>query len=129
MNDDARILAEAPIELALPDIDRVDPSRAALQVNVGEPAGRRADIDGDRPGDVEPERIESARQLVAPARDVLRAGIDRNVRILCHGRGRPVGAATIDPHRARQDEGLRALAARRELALHQQLVKAYPFCQ
>ena len=129
VHDDARILTEAPIELALPHIDRVNAGRAALQEDVGEAAGRRTNVDRDLPGHIEPERVERARQLVAATRHVLRAGVDGDVRILGHRSGRPVGAATIHSHRTREDEGLRALAARRELTLHQELVKPNPFCQ
>ena len=50
--------------------------RAALQQHVGEAAGRRTDVDRDLSGDVESERVERARQLVAAARDVLRTRVD-----------------------------------------------------
>src|SRR5437868_2402176 len=123
VHDDPRVLMQLPIELAPPDVDRVNAGRAALQENIGEPTGRRADIDGDLSRDIEPDRIERARQLAAAARHVLRAGIDPDVRIPGHGGSRPISAATVNPHRARQDEGLRALAARREPTLHQELTK------
>ena len=54
---DARILAQLPVELALPDVDRVDPDGAALQQAVGEAAGGRADVERHATGDVEAQLI------------------------------------------------------------------------
>src|SRR5439155_16399784 len=128
-HDDARILPQAPVELTLPHVDRVNAERAALQQDVGKAAGRRADVDRDLSSDVEPQSIERARQLVAATGDVLRSSVDGKLRIHGDGRGRPVRTAAVHAHRAREDERLGALAARCELALNQQLIKAYPFCQ
>ena len=46
-HDDARVLAERPRELAVADVDRVDPRGAAAEQHVGEAAGRRADVERD----------------------------------------------------------------------------------
>ena len=129
VHDDARVLAQAPVELTLSDVDRVHADRAALKEHVGEAAGRRPDVDGDLAGDVEAERVQCAGELVTTPRDVTGTGVDRDVGIFGDRRGSPVGAASVDPNRAREDEGLRALSARRELALHQELIKANSFCQ
>ena len=52
-HDDARVLAERPRELAVADVDRVDPRRAAAQQHVGEAAGRRADVERGHPGRID----------------------------------------------------------------------------
>ena len=129
VHDDAGILAEAPVQLTLSHVDRVDPERPALQQDIGEAPGRGADIDRDLPRDVKPQHVERARELVAATRDVPRAFLDGELRILGHGRSRPIDAAAIDTDHAGKDEGLGALAARSELTLHQKLVEAYAFCQ
>jgi hypothetical membrane protein len=127
--NDAWILTQTPVELAFSDVDGVDLQDSALQQDVREAAGRRTDVDGDLAGDVEPERVEGARQLVAAPRHVLRTRVDGELRILGHRRRGTVRAATVDPHHAGEDQGLGALAARGEFTLHQELVEAYAFCQ
>ena len=47
------IVAQAPVELAVGDVERDDPRRAALQQAVGEAAGRGADVEAVEPGDVD----------------------------------------------------------------------------
>ena len=42
--------AQARMQLAAPDIDRVDPPGAAREQDLGEAAGRGADIEADAPG-------------------------------------------------------------------------------
>ena len=44
-DDDARIVAQRPVDLAVADVERHDARRAALQQDVGEAAGRRADVE------------------------------------------------------------------------------------
>ena len=67
---DPLVLPERPRELAAADVDGGDVSRAAAQQTIGEPARRRADVDRDPPVDIETERVEPARELLAAARDV-----------------------------------------------------------
>ena len=44
-DDDARVAAQPPVELAVADVERDDACGAALQQDVGEAAGRRADVE------------------------------------------------------------------------------------
>ena len=44
-DDDARVVAQRPVELAVADVERDDARRAALQQHVGEAAGRGADVE------------------------------------------------------------------------------------
>ena len=65
----ARVFAQAQVELAIADIDRVDTTGASLEHAVGEAAGRRADIHRDEAGDVDRECFERSVQLLAAATD------------------------------------------------------------
>ena len=51
-------------ELSAAHVESVDPARAALEQDVGEAAGRGADVERDQPGRVDPERVERRGQLV-----------------------------------------------------------------
>ena len=44
-HDDARIAPHPPIELVVAHVERHDPRRAAPEQDVGEPAGRRPDVE------------------------------------------------------------------------------------
>ena len=57
-------------ELSATHVESVDPARAALQQDVGETAGRRADVERDEPGRVDLEGVERGRELVTAAADV-----------------------------------------------------------
>ncbi len=60
---DARIAAEAPVQLVVPDVERDDPRRAALKEHVGESAGGRADVERGEARDVEAKDLERVREL------------------------------------------------------------------
>ena len=64
------------MQLPVADVERDHARRAALQEDVGEPAGRRTDVEAVEAGDVEPERVERVRELVPRARDVRRRRVD-----------------------------------------------------
>ena len=68
MDDDARVLAQFPGELAATDIDRVHQRGAVRQQHVGKAAGRGADIERRRAGDLDREMVERESQLDAAAR-------------------------------------------------------------
>ncbi len=69
-HDHARVGAQAPVELSVADVERDDLPRAALQQHVGEAAGRRADVERERAGDLDAERVERVREFQPPATDV-----------------------------------------------------------
>ena len=94
----ARVLAQAPVELAVGDVDRGDALGAALQQAVGEAAGRGADVEAVAPGDVDAERLERVLELDAAARDVARALVDDQRRVAA----RPAGSAAAPPARPRR---------------------------
>ena len=66
-DEDARVGAQPPIELAVADVERDDAGRAALEQHVGEAAGRRADVERAAPVRVDAERVERVRELDAAA--------------------------------------------------------------
>ena len=59
-------MAEAVGELATPDIERVDAARTALEQDVGEAAGRGADIEGRHPVGSIPKASSAAASLWPP---------------------------------------------------------------
>src|ERR1700682_4776848 len=61
---DARILAQAPGQLTVADVDRDHPGGAPLEQDVGEAARRRPDIEGGPAGGIDLERVEGRRQLL-----------------------------------------------------------------
>src|SRR5437868_3231589 len=69
-DDDARILADRPRELAVADIDGVDPRGAAAEQDVREAAGRGADVERDGAGGIDREVVQALDQLEGAARDV-----------------------------------------------------------
>ena len=71
------------------DVDGIDPCRAAREQDLGEAAGRGADIEGDDAGNGKSEMVERRRQLQAAARDVAGGGSDRNGGIFTDPGGGP----------------------------------------
>ena len=69
-DDDARIVAQPPVELPVADVERDDARGAALQQHVGEAAGRGADVERLAAGDGDAEGVERVRELQAAAADV-----------------------------------------------------------
>ncbi len=123
-HDDARIVAQLPGELPVPDIDGIDASRAALQQHVGEAAGRGADVEGDGTGGVDAEMVERMGELdaaarhpgmIAPAQFERRFGGDADARL--------VEPAIAAPHRAGENQRLRLGAAVGKAALDQERIK------
>ena len=73
-DDDARIAAQPPVELPAADVERDDAGGAAPQQDVGEAAGRCADVERAASARIDGERIERARELHAAAPDVRMVG-------------------------------------------------------
>ena len=72
----ARVVAEPLVQLPVADVERDHARGAALEEDVGEAAGRRADVEAVEPGRVDAERVERVRELVPAARDVRRRALD-----------------------------------------------------
>ena len=69
-DDDARVVAQPPVELPVADVERDDARRAALQQHVGEAAGRGADVERLAPRTAMLKCVERVRELEAAAADV-----------------------------------------------------------
>ena len=107
------------MELAVADVERDHTRCAALEQHVGEPAGRRADVEAVEPVDVDAERVERVCELVPGARDVRRRrnDLELDVRRDLLARLRVPGDETCEHERL----GLRARLG--EPALDQHHVK------
>src|SRR5262252_10580292 len=66
--DDLGPRTQPGMQLIATDIDRVDASRAAFDQDLGEAAGRGADVEAHLAGDVECQTVERMRELDAAAR-------------------------------------------------------------
>src|SRR5690606_20778771 len=64
-NDDPRVLAQLPGELAVADVDGIDAHRAARQQDVGEAAGRSPDVEADEAGGIDGETVQAMDELQA----------------------------------------------------------------
>ncbi len=114
--------AQARMQLVAADVDREDAARAAREQDLGEAAGRGADIEADATRDVDRQPVERMGELDPAARDPGKGGlgrergIDRD-RLGGFAHGRAVGGDV-----AGRDGGLRLGAAVEQAARHQQKV-------
>ena len=124
-DDDAGIVAQAPIELAVADVEGDDPARAALEQHVGESAGRCADVERLAAVDGYAERVERMRQLDPASADVRMIRLlQRDGGIVRHRHSGFLRRLSVDEHDAGEDERARALARRGQPALHEEDVEA-----
>ena len=126
---DTRVVSEALRELAIADVDRVDPGRAPLEQDVREATGGSAHVNGDTAHGIHAERVERREQLVRAAADPLAATRDLDRDVDRHEvAALPVAARAValaHPHLARKHERLGAGTCLREAALHEELVEAH----
>src|SRR5207245_9729558 len=66
-HDDSLILAQARVELARADVDRVDPRGAVLEQTIGKSARGGADVHADTPGDLDREGAQGVDDFLAPS--------------------------------------------------------------
>ena len=125
--DDPRIPPERLRELAAAHVERVDAAGAALQEDVGEAAGRCADVEAYRPARVDPNASSAAASLWPPrltygsGRATSRASrVDQVARLAVA----PGGVAVPDLDLARQHQRLGPRARGGEPTLDEQLVEA-----
>ena len=71
--DDAWIIPDLGMQLAVPDIHGVDAARAVLEYDIGESAGRCAQIKGNRALERGAERLDSGQEFEGAAADVREA--------------------------------------------------------
>src|SRR5581483_7762356 len=112
-DDDALVGAQPLVQLMAADVERDHARRAALEEDVGEAAGRGADVEAVEARRVDAEQVEPVRELLAAARDVLRTAVDRELDVLVDLLARLV----VPGHAARHHERLRLRARLGEAAL------------
>ncbi len=121
----ARVSAQPPVQLAVADIERDHARRAALQQDVGEAAGRGADVQGAFARRVHAEVVEGMRQLDAAAADVrMIRHRDLEVRAIGDGRAGFRDDLAVDSHAAGHDQGSCTLAGGRKPAFHERDIEA-----
>ena len=126
-HDHARIGAQFPGELAVADIDGIDPRCAMVEQDIGEAAGRGADIEADPPGRIDAETLDAVGQLQAAARNPgMVAPAHRQRAVVRHRGARLVDPPLAVEHRAGHDQRLGLAARVCHAAIHQQLVHALP---
>ncbi len=110
----------------MPDIDGDHMACPALQQDLGEAAGRRAEIKRQRPGWVETESIQPGNQLERGARDIA-AGrvIDREVDSIHHFLPRFGRGNAANRNRSTQNGVTCARAALEQAALDEQFVQPH----
>ena len=124
----ARVVAKAPVELAVADVEGDHPLGAALQQAVGEAARRGADVEAGAALDVDLERVERVLELEPAARDVAR----RSSTSSAASSGTSWlgfvarGPSRADPHPAGAHRGRRAGARAGQAALGEQGVDPAP---
>src|SRR5450631_3857134 len=115
MRNDAGIIRDHRMQLAVPGIDANDLGRAACKKNMGKASGRGTDIETNSAKGIEAEGIESSRKLDTAARDprVGRPGL--NLGTHPNRRGRFADDFAVNPYESGGDSFLRLGAARKEL--------------
>ena len=127
VDDHARVLSQAPVKLAMPDIDRDNFARAMLKQAVGETAGGSAEIEAAPAGDIELKAGQRALEFMAAPADVTVAAAYFN-----YGRGGTklaclIPPLTFHPHFPSQNQSLGLFARFGEAPLDQFDVKTAGF--
>ena len=120
----ARIAADLFVQLAVADIDAGRGHGARLQRAIGEAAGRGADIEHVRAGQIHGELLEKGRELLPAAADEAWRLVDGQVVVGGVFLARLVEPLGAVPHAAGHDEGLGLGAGGGEAARHQQFVES-----
>ena len=91
------VLPQPPVELPVADVDRDHHHGAALEQAVGEPAGRRADVQAAAPLDLDRELVERVLQLDPAARDELLALLHHQLGVLVDQLARLLHGRSVPP--------------------------------
>ena len=119
------IAGQAGMQLAAADVDGVDPGRAALQADLGEPAGRGADVQHRAPLQRHRPQVEGADQLQGPAADIGMGGDRLDGRTPVDHVGGLGEGAPVDAHPARLDGGAGLGAAVEQALFDQDDIRAF----
>jgi hypothetical protein len=124
---DASVTTQRLGELSASHVESIDARRTALQQDIGESAGRRANIEADPAGRIDVKGIQRRRQLLSAARDVARPRdeLDRGRHIdqIARLAVPPCLIARTYQDVAGQQQGLRFRASLGQAALDQKLIE------
>jgi hypothetical protein len=120
--DDARVPADRPVELARVHVHREDLLRPALEQAIREPAGRSPDIGRDLPRRIDPERVEGLGELRPAAADEGKLVLERELPVEAQKLAGLVDALPVRENEPGHDQALGSFPRLRETLLDQQLV-------
>src|SRR5580700_6479903 len=123
--DDIAAAAQARMQLIAADVDGVDAACAAQCQNLGEAAGRGADVEADAPRHVEMKMIERGCKLDPATRHVRMLGLGRDDRGGRNCLRRLAYRHAVGGHQARGNRSLGAGAALEQAARDQQAICAF----
>jgi hypothetical protein len=119
-DDDARILSQPPVQLTMTHVERDDARGAALQQDICEATGRRADIEAFAAGDGDLKSLERMRELQATAADVrVIRGHERDICGVVHGGARLGHRPPVYGHLPGDHQRPSPFTRRRQLAIEQ----------
>lgn len=123
VNNDAGILSESPVELAVADIKGVDAGGSVLEQAVGESSSGGTDIDADFVFDSDLKGGEGVFEFEAAASDVFFGLAETDGSVAAEFASRLSGGLSGDFDFTRHDEALGFFAGFREAELADQLVE------
>ena len=127
LHDDARILTDFPVQLAVSDIDGVHLRRPVLQKAIGESSGGCADVEGDPPGRVDIKCGERAFKFQSTATDEFFSAMHGDLCVPADPLAGFIRPLTVDKNHAGHEGTLGALAGREVAAFDKQCVEAQFF--
>ena len=118
------IAPDFPIELAVADVERDHARRAPAEEDVGEAAGRGADVERKTAGHVDPEPVERVRELDAAASDIRMIRLDqRQIRVRINRRAGFGHDFAIHADETSEDQRARAFARRHQAPRDQRRIE------
>jgi hypothetical protein len=120
-DEHASVVVEALVELSVADVDGDHAGGAALEQDIGEAAGRRAEVDCVKAARIDAERVEAVCELLAATRDVRRPALDGQLGVLVDLLAGLVVARDLPGHHER----LRLRTRLRETAFDENDVEAF----
>jgi hypothetical protein len=116
MDDNARIPAQFPVELAFANIDGMHARGVTLEQTIREAARRCAEVGTNEAGARDGERVECGFELVAAAACVFLCSLDDEHSVFRDQVAGLMGELPVNADCSRENESLRFLAAFRQTA-------------
>jgi hypothetical protein len=125
-DDDTRIRSQPACQLAVTNVNRIDPRRAALQETICEPARTRAEIRGDETARLNAKGAKRMIKLfAAAAHESWRSSKGQFVAVADTGAS-PRDRQPIDEYVGGHDQSLGARSILGKSALHDRFIQAPP---